>query len=156
MINSLPESLQDRISPEPMTGCWLWTGYQDEYGYGSGLSKRIFKTQLAHRVIYELLVGPIPKGLTIDHLCRVRCCVNPGHLEPVTHAVNMKRGIHGSKTHCKNGHEFSDDNTYVATRNHGTMRCCRECNKEARRRYVTRCKFKSTPIIASSHQVPTT
>jgi hypothetical protein len=70
------------------------------------------KVRLAHRVIYEYLVGPIPDGLSIDHLCRVRHCVNPAHLEPVTHRENVLRGqaptaVNGRKTRCKRGHEFN-------------------------------------------------
>jgi hypothetical protein len=81
------------ITPLPWTGCWLWDGRRfSRNGYG-----RVWhdgKERQAHRVTYELLVGPIPQGLILDHLpkCRVRCCVNPDHLEPVTHRTNTLRG----------------------------------------------------------------
>lgn len=73
------------------TGCWLWTGPLDRQGYGR--LKRFNGNTLAHRAVYTLLVGPITYGLTLDHLCRVRHCVNPDHLEPVTHAENCRRGV---------------------------------------------------------------
>jgi hypothetical protein len=80
--------------------CILWTGLLNEDGYGKRGSR------LAHRVAYEEQVGPIPEGLEMDHLCRVRNCVNVQHLEPVTHQENCRRGIHWSskKTHCPKGH----------------------------------------------------
>ena len=85
---------------------------------------------LAHRMIYELLVGPIPDGLEIDHLCRNRGCVNPGHMEPVTHRENLMRGdtvaaANPAKTHCIRGHPYDDENTY----RYGSHRYCRACNK---------------------------
>ena len=88
--------------------CWIWQGKKD-YGYGRvGMNGTHHR---AHRLIYEALKGPIPEGLQLDHLCRNRSCVNPNHLEPVTGAQNCRRGI-GSKTHCKHGHEFTEENTY--------------------------------------------
>ena len=80
--------------------CWLWIGAKYKSGYGEFHLNR--RTQRAHRIAYELLVGPIPEGLTIDHLCRVVACVNPAHLEPVTLLENLKRT---TKPFCKNGHE---------------------------------------------------
>ncbi len=87
------ERYQDLILPEPNTGCWLWIGSTNTRGYG-----RIYvngKTRPAHRLCYELLRGSIPPGLHLDHLCRVPCCVNPAHLEPVTCAENIRRGQTG-------------------------------------------------------------
>lgn len=111
-------------------GCWLWTGAMQPSGYGT------FRGRAAHRITYELFVGPIPENLTIDHLCRVRSCVNPAHLEPVTIAVNVMRGEslparNARKTHCPQGHPYDDENTYV---NPTTgWRLCRSCAREARR-----------------------
>ena len=110
------------------SGCWLWTaGTRSGYGKFS-VKGRAFG---AHRWLYERLVGPIPEGLQLDHLCRVRACVNPKHLEPVTHRVNTLRGygacaVHARKTHCKQGHEFSEANT-IFLRKGG--RKCKSCKR---------------------------
>lgn len=107
--------------------CWLWnTAPQNGYA--------IFhidnKQYRAHRISYELFIGEIPTGLTLDHLCRVRHCVNPTHLEPVPRGINAQRGDAGKyqtlRTHCPRGHEYTPKNTY---RNKG-KRFCRTCNRE--------------------------
>ena len=85
------ERFEAKWTPEPNTGCWLWTGATDRKGYGQFRSKGAHVK--AHRWSYERLVGPIPEGLQIDHLCRVPGCVNPEHLEPVTHRENQVRGL---------------------------------------------------------------
>ena len=118
--------------------CWEWTGTTTVHGYGQ--SKVAGKNQSAHRTSYELLVGPIPEGLQIDHLCRNRSCVNPSHMEPVTQQENMRRGDgagakNASKTHCKWGHEFSDENTYMqgpGGKHRGCL-ACRAIRNEKRR-----------------------
>lgn len=108
----------------PPTDCWLWQGcVTTANGYGRfGPWKG--KVHWAHRVAYELAKGPIPKGLTIDHLCRTRRCVNPAHLEAVTASVNVRRGGCSLLTHCKHGHPFDEANTY----RRGGTRCCRACH----------------------------
>lgn len=113
------------------TGCWLWLGYIDPGGYG-----RFCRTG-AHRWAYERLVGPIPEGLQIDHLCRVRHCVNPAHLEPVTPAVNTRRSpihraaLNRQKTHCHRGHELAGSNLHLQLRPGRTpKRHCRTCLRE--------------------------
>lgn len=93
--------------------CWLYLGpfHFSEYGIPYG---RYLKNE-AHRLCYEIYKGPIPKGLTLDHLCRTTVCINPEHLEPVTRTENIMRGngacaMHARKTHCYKGHEFTKEN----------------------------------------------
>lgn len=122
-------------------GCWVWTGGVDRHGYG------YWGRALAHRRMYEQHVGPIPAGLEIDHLCRNTLCVNPEHLEPVTHAENVARSRAGqvnrdrmlARTHCRHGHEYTDENTDRST----GWRRCRECNRTACRAYYYRRKASS-------------
>ena len=110
------DKLGEWFVPEPNTGCWLWTRCVDRDGYG--IQNVEHRRRFAHRVSYEILRGPIGFGLTIDHLCRNRCCVNPDHLEPVPFAVNRARGVWGDarakgthwRSHCQRGHELSAEN----------------------------------------------
>lgn len=123
--------------------CWLWTGAIGTDGYGQfSLDGHL---RGAHRVAYEMRHGPIPLGLEPDHLCRVRSCVNDAHLEPVTHAENLRRGAGAkkqlAKTHCPAGHPYADDNLYVVKRaGRSDARGCRACNAAAVRRYVEKRK----------------
>lgn len=137
MMERLPARLRAKIAVEPGSGCWLWTGALT-WGYGTtwwdGAVRR------AHRVVYELLVGPIPEGLELDHVqargCTSKACVNPDHLEPVTHAENMARADRGAiveqraKTTCPEGHPY-DDLTPGARR-------CRTCRRETVRAATAR------------------
>lgn len=118
-------------------GCWEWLGPRGRGGYGC-------YTQLgesyAHRVAYRLAVGPVPKGLEIDHLCRNRGCVNPAHLEPVTHRANILRSpialpaIRARLTHCPKGHPYAGANLMVS----GGSRYCRICHRAAWRRSMAK------------------
>jgi len=129
MSLGLPDRIERKISPEPNTGCWLWAGGDAGEGYGASYHNK--KVKRAHIVVYELLVGPVPQGLTLDHTCRVRCCVNPDHLEPVTRVVNIMRGEgacakHARKTHCPQGHEYTRENTQLWK----TYRYCKACHNK--------------------------
>lgn len=119
--------------------CWFYAGYIAKNGYGMLHNIESRKTLYAHRFVYENLVGHIPDGLELDHLCRNRSCINPDHLEPVTRAENVRRGLAGeitaarqrAKTSCPQGHPYDAENTYI-WRN---RRDCRICRREARRKY---------------------
>jgi hypothetical protein len=112
-------------------GCWLWLGKDNGRGYGQLWVDG--RTVAAYRFSYELHVGPIADGYELDHLCRNRLCVNPTHLEPVTHRENMLRGsgfpaFNAAKTHCPHGHEYTPENTYHHPRPRGG-RLCRSCRR---------------------------
>lgn len=117
--------------------CWEWKASTDKDGYGQyGVGSRTDNSRTkvkAHRYSYEALVGPIPQGLTIDHLCRRRSCVNPDHLEAVTIGDNNRRGAtrfrNGNKTHCPNGHPYDMFET---------GRRCRRCYRNRQREYMRR------------------
>ena len=105
--------------------CWLWTAGISPGGYG-----RFARHDYAHRLSYQWIIGPIPRNLVIDHLCRVRHCVNPSHMELVSNKENILRGVapsahHAQKTHCVNGHAFAPQNILRTKGRH--TRICREC-----------------------------
>lgn len=110
-------------------GCWEWTGARVEgYGYFRDGPKQ----KKAHRVAYELTVGPIPDGLTIDHLCQNKGCVNPAHMEPVSAYANLSRA--GSRmTACRRGHAFTPENTYLNVSSGQPKRTCLTCYWESKR-----------------------
>lgn len=129
------QEFMDRVIVRPRTRCWHWTGSRKEAGYGR--TRRGGRDVLAHRVSYELHVGPIPSDLQIDHLCRNRGCVNPDHLEAVTGAVNLDRArvANGLAVQCKRGHARTAETTY---RSPSGRLCCRLCKRFAQRRFVAR------------------
>lgn len=137
-VDELPERLRSRIEVQA-DGCWLWIRGIGDNGYG-----RLWvppRLRLAHRHVYELLAGPILPGLTLDHLCRVRRCVNPAHLEPCTMGENTLRSpiavtaVNARKTECPRGHEYDADNTRLFR----GKRYCRACKlMDDRGRYARR------------------
>lgn len=161
----LPERFWEKV--DKTDGCWLWTGYTNARGYGqfyTGAGKKLS----AHIVAYLITGGIVPPGLELDHLCRNPSCVNPAHLEPVTHRENMLRGHNvasraASATHCPRGHAYNAENTVYTKRGH---RRCRTCAR-ARQGYTgvgsrapkTHCKYghpfdeANTRITPRGHQV---
>jgi hypothetical protein len=138
-IGALPLQIQTNIQLElcPVAGldgfCWVWTGRLN-HGYGSIYFAG--RTQPTHRATYTLLIGPIPPGLQLDHLCRVRPCINPAHLEPVTPLVNTRRAI-CPDGRCPQGHPLADPNLIIKRRGGRTpVHNCRVCAMDyhARRR----------------------
>lgn len=139
---------QSRFFPKVDTsepdGCWRWTAATNGAGYGVLAMSRDGVKVLAHRFSYELVHGPIPDGLVVDHLCRTPLCVNPLHLEAVPQRTNNLRGSSPSarqakQTHCVHGHEFTPENTYVRAGH----RSCRACHRaqELKRYYRRRADF---------------
>lgn len=137
-LRSLAERIDcyvDKDGPIPEnlpTLCWLWKASKCARGYAQ--TTFLGRRMMAHRAVYIFLKGPIPDGMTLDHLCRVRNCVNPGHLEPVTNKVNTLRGNNpcaqrARQTHCKRGHALSGDN--LETDSFG--RHCKTCHRERER-----------------------
>lgn len=133
----LEERFRAKVEIRAADECWPWRGWIDDKGYGlisvggRGAQKRL----KAHRVAYELLVAPIPAGLTLDHLCRNRACANPAHLEPVTSRENTLRGEsvsarYARRDRCVRGHEFTSENTRITP---AGARDCRTCGRERAR-----------------------
>lgn len=123
--------------------CWLWTASVRRGGYGQFWSARAGRIVGAHRWAYEEMVGPIPDGLYLDHLCRNPRCVNPEHLEPVTNGENLRRGVNpiavnAAKTHCPQGHPLSGDNLRVIAGGRRCLECDRRRTRDARRRRLER------------------
>jgi hypothetical protein len=134
---ALPKQFLSKIAFEPNTGCWLWAGAQNNVGYANFWFEK--RSHTGHRFLYERLFGPQP-GLEIDHTCRMRCCVNPDHLEAVTRQENQRRRVglgaaNRNKTHCRNGHALAGDNLEIVTTPTGELkrRCiiCRNANQRA-------------------------
>jgi hypothetical protein len=118
--------------------CWVWTAHLNAAGYGRFRLSEPRRLVYAHRFAYELLVGPIPEGLSLDHLCRNRSCVRPTHLEPVTQRTNLLRGsgfaaTQAEQIYCKYGHPLWGENVYSRPTS-PNRRECRTCKREATRR----------------------
>ena len=146
------ERILARIRIDPSNQCWNWIGALDDKGYG--LLSVNGKTQRAYRTLYQEMVGIVPKGLTLDHLCRNRLCVNPVHLEVVTYQTNILRGNglaaqEAKRTHCPRGHEYTEENTHYGKTRQGIGRWCRQCDKERSRLRPERLNLKHTKFTQS-------
>lgn len=122
------------VQVDPVTQCWNWIGHKTDGGYG--FSALDGKKTVAHRALWILLRGDLPKEMDLDHLCRNRACINPDHLEPVTRSENLIRGFIARG--CKNGHPYNEEDFSIVRRTDGTIErrckiCHRERNKKAKR-----------------------
>lgn len=138
------ERFMEKVCVDPETGCWNWSACLDKDGYGRFSVGPKGKSVLAHRWSYEHFVGELRVGLTIEHLCNNRRCVNPKHLAQVGLKVNLHASeialpaVNARKTHCKHGHRFDEANTYRWSRG----RTCRECTRMRQREYRERQRRK--------------
>lgn len=135
--DSVKRLFMSSFIPVPESGCWLWTREWSSHGYAVVLHN--YHREYGHRISCFLSGRSIPDDMSVDHLCRVKCCVNPDHLEVVTPGENTLRGfstsaIHKRKTHCVNGHPFEGDNIQRVVSRPRT-RICRECKNERDRKY---------------------
>lgn len=145
---SLPERIVSKIERTD-TGCWAWTAATNGKGYG--LISIDGSAKLAHRVVYMELAGPIPDGMTIDHVCRNKRCVNPAHLDVVTVAENNRRAAETITT-CRQGHRLEGDNLRIKQRSQGAQRVCVACAREASRR--CRERAKGAPLAKTKPRLP--
>lgn len=143
--------LKDRIKSNTTInerGCWVWQRHITPNGYG--VISVNGKSSSAHRTSYTLFKGRIPEGFQIDHLCKVRSCVNPKHLEAVTAKENVRRSNsyaqqEASRTHCKYGHEFTPNNIYKASQGNG--RNCRTCMRNRTKQRYAMKKIVVTGVL---------
>jgi len=137
----IEERFWEKVNKDSENGCWIWAAGKYHSGYGIFYVKNgNWKNVRAHRFAYELLVAPIPANKELDHLCRNHACVNPAHLEVVSHKENCQRGENGlkfaelqrQKTHCPHGHPYDLLNTYFKPNG---ARGCKTCRREWIRNY---------------------
>ena len=141
LTRSLPQRIAEKIRFSP-DGCWHWAAALNAQGYGYTRLAGHGSQLGAHRVVWLLLRGPIPEGLHLDHLCRVRRCVNPAHLRAVTCRENVlapgsrcASAVNARKAHCPHGHPYDEDNTFVAGARGGKRyRQCKTCLRAYKRR----------------------
>lgn len=158
------QEILDTVDRSNCKTCWIWPKRLDEDGYGQ--VGYMGKHQRVHRLFYLFLVGAIPDGLQIDHLCRNRACVNPAHLEIVPQKVNLLRGEgicakNARKTHCKRGHEFTTENTrFYNSPKWGVLRVCKMCEnrperlaRQLEREKVIRARRKALGLISHGPKV---
>lgn len=149
------ERFESKYIPDPNSGCWIWIGACSTAGYAQ---IKLERNQYAYRASYEHYIGSIPNGLHMDHLCRVHCCVNPRHVEPVTCKENVRRGKASEATklraltitHCPQGHPYAGNNLYSGPKG---RRGCRACRYVAGREYRTRNYVPPAPRLLRTHCV---
>lgn len=133
-MTAIPLQIRRRIRFEQVSEradlgpCWIWTGRRAHNGYGR--VKFAGRDQAVHRITYELVNGPIPDGLEPDHLCRIRACCRPDHLEPVTHVVNCRRGGFAARSECAYGHPYTEGSFYIRVRPSCQERVCLACQRD--------------------------
>lgn len=145
------ERLWGKIAKQ-QTPCWTWIGGRTAAGYGRFIVKS--HSTFAHRVVYEVVRGAIPEGMTLDHLCKNTLCVNPDHMEVVTAAVNSSRIVSANreKTHCAKGHEYTADNTIYGKQSDGSKhRTCKICRNAAAQRQRERLDNGVKPVPTLNH-----
>ena len=153
MFSQIPSHVASKIRPNAVTGCWEWIGARDSRGYGNIRVQR--RVRKAHRVLYELVKGSIPAGLECDHRCRVPWCVNPAHMEVVSHVENVQRGAarwvpgarQRAKRRCPHGHPYTKANTYIHPRSGG--RWCRQCARERKVRHFGSALGAASPLAST-------
>lgn len=138
------------VVPQGPDGCWLWTGPTSSQGYG--FLRRDGRNVMAHRALFEIWNGPIPNGMELDHLCGMRRCGRPDHLEPVSHRENVRRGnslsgLRSRQTHCVRGHAFDAENTRT---NRNGSRSCRACHRE--RVALARRGLRMAPVVTFTRE----
>jgi len=141
-----------KVNKDAPGGCWRWTAGSKNQRYGmfyEVATRAGAKQVLAHRFSYEVFVGPIPEGTEIDHLCRNTKCINPEHLEAVSHRENVHRGTspmadNAKKTHCRNGHPYDDEHTYL----YKGKRQCRPCRNAYSMKYMKTYRKKDKEIAS--------
>ena len=142
------ERIDARYDKPSEDECWNFTGYLNPDGYGQANAGSVNGKQKmiqTHRAMFELHVGQIPLDLTIDHICRNRACGNPKHLRIRTLSENSSDNSWARKTHCPQGHEYTNENTYNnKSRKNWANRKCKTCHKESVRRYKAKLKALST------------
>lgn len=160
MTANLPDRFLDKVAFEPNTGCWLWLGALNQDGYGV-FRLAVGRMVRAHRYAYEVVRGPVPDGLQLDHFkCDTPSCANPFHVRPVTARENTLRSrnpcaVHARKTHCHAGHPLTPDNLSSTP----GKRECRKCRTERDRRGWLRKKvalaaISSQSLPASTEEAP--
>ena len=123
---------ESKFIPEPNTGCWIWLAQTDKHGYGRFFIDGAKTT--AQRASWLIYRGTIPDGLEIDHKCKLRCCVNPDHLQPLSKPANLAQRAFAKKDSCPKGHPYSGDNLSITKNGNGKVaRRCRICTRERNR-----------------------